>query len=129
MARGKKTGGRNWKPGQSGNPNGRPKKGDTLTDLLREYVEGIAVLPVGPEGQKRRVRVKKALIREMVNRALGGSDQIMIHILDRLDGRVVSKLEMTGEDGGPVGLNIIRSITGDTKSGSDSDNDDNGHKS
>ena len=28
-----------WKPGQSGNPNGRPKKGQTLTDALRNHID------------------------------------------------------------------------------------------
>lgn len=33
----KKTTGSQWVPGQSGNPNGRPKKGETLTEILREH--------------------------------------------------------------------------------------------
>ena len=28
-----------WQPGQSGNPNGRPKKGQTLTDALTSIVD------------------------------------------------------------------------------------------
>ena len=36
MAIGKKTGGKDWVVGQSGNPNGRPPKEQALTDLLKE---------------------------------------------------------------------------------------------
>ena len=28
-----------WQPGQSGNPNGRPKKDHTLTDALRRHID------------------------------------------------------------------------------------------
>ena len=41
MARGKKTGGRDWKPGQSGNPNGRPKTGNALAELLRKRFDEV----------------------------------------------------------------------------------------
>ena len=33
------TGKGGWKKGQSGNPNGRPKKGDTYTDALRSKID------------------------------------------------------------------------------------------
>ena len=39
MAIGKKTGGRDWIKGQSGNPDGRPKSGEALNDILHEIVD------------------------------------------------------------------------------------------
>lgn len=41
MAKGKKTGGSNWKKGQSGNPKGRPKLPDEIKEARRLSVEKI----------------------------------------------------------------------------------------
>ena len=41
MAKGKKTGGSNWKKGQSGNPKGRPKLPDEIKEARRISVEKI----------------------------------------------------------------------------------------
>jgi len=43
MAIGKKTGGRDFKPGQSGNPKGRPPKDETLTEVLRSKIDKDAI--------------------------------------------------------------------------------------
>jgi hypothetical protein len=42
-----------WKPGQSGNPNGRPKKGNAITDIIRE---------LGDQKDRRRKILEKAYI-------------------------------------------------------------------
>jgi hypothetical protein len=39
-----------WKPGQSGNPRGRPRKGECLSDIIRETLAG------KPPGERRTYR-------------------------------------------------------------------------
>ena len=58
-----------WKPGQSGNPNGRPPKGQTLTDALREHIDKDEIA---------------ALLTEL---AKGGDIGALKYIYDRLDGK------------------------------------------
>ena len=49
-----------WKPGRSGNPNGRPKKGATLADLLDQRLDKIAfvdaVIALALEGNSRCIQ-------------------------------------------------------------------------
>lgn len=75
-----------FKPGQSGNPNGRPRKSTTFEDdfetELRSTVEVL-------EGAKRRRMTKRrAIVKQHVNRALGGdvrSTELLLK--SRLQGR------------------------------------------
>jgi len=48
-----------WKPGQSGNPKGRPPKGGGLTELLR--VEGEELISVGGEAITQKQALAKAV--------------------------------------------------------------------
>jgi hypothetical protein len=67
-----------FKPGQSGNPAGRPK-GTDLTTRLRKIVEE------SDQG------VADALMRAAVKAALKGDYRFWKEILDRLDGPVTQK--------------------------------------
>lgn len=68
---------RPWKPGQSGNPSGRPKNRVSIVEQLRRTVG-------------RRPEVAQALVEAWISRALteGGTKDLAM-ILDRLDGAVV----------------------------------------
>ncbi|MDR0474030.1 MAG: DUF5681 domain-containing protein [Treponema sp.] len=68
-----------FKSGKSGNPKGRPKKGETITDLLREKVDGKA------SGAK--VSRKERIIEKLIGLAESGDLAAMKYIFDRLDGR------------------------------------------
>jgi phage gp16-like protein len=70
-----------WKPGQSGNPGGRPK-GASLTNRLRKALDA-------NDGQLAEV-VVKVLLRE----AAKGKYQHLREVLDRVDGKVVQKVEL-----------------------------------
>lgn len=72
MAEGVKTGGRDWKSGESGNLKGRPvgsknKDKGVVADLLREYLEESQEIEVGKGRQKRTILLKR---KEMFVRAL-----------------------------------------------------------
>jgi hypothetical protein len=59
-----------WKAGMSGNPKGRPRKGEALTELLR--LQGEEMTLVG----KERVTSKEALARAVWKFALTGQTRL-----------------------------------------------------
>jgi hypothetical protein len=67
-----------FKPGQSGNPKGKPK-GSGLTARLRKIVE------------ESDHDVAEALMKAGVKAALKGDYRFWAHIFDRLDGPVTQK--------------------------------------
>jgi hypothetical protein len=70
-----------WKPGQSGNPGGRPKR-KPLTDKLLEVLEDPKELEV--------------LVRVWLKQAQKGSVMHLREILDRVEGRVPQPLSVSG---------------------------------
>ena len=84
MAIGKKTGGRDFLPGQSGNPKGRPKF--SIVSIIREKLQSVS------EDEKRTVAHK--LIDEYIERADGTAIRDMI---DRIDGKPKQYVEMSNE--------------------------------
>lgn len=86
-----------FKPGRSGNPNGRPKKGETLTDILRGQCEELI-----SEKEGGKVAIKTALARKMVAMALGGDQSMMKYVFDRIDGFPTQAVQHQDEDGKPI---------------------------
>lgn len=72
-----------FKPGQSGNPGGRPK-GVSLTALLREAMEQ-------PDGE---TTVAQELVNMAIREAKAGNFQFFKEVLDRVDGKVIDKVEI-----------------------------------
>jgi hypothetical protein len=58
-----------WKPGESGNPKGRPPKEEAVTDILRNTVD------------------KQALVNKLIELALNGDKTALTYCIDRLDGK------------------------------------------
>lgn len=75
-----------WKKGQSGNPKGAPKKEESLTGLLRAYMDET----VNPEGKKR----KDAFIQAVAKHAVKGDATLIKYIWDRLDGQMKQEILM-----------------------------------
>ena len=74
--------------GQSGNPQGRPKKGETLTDLLREKIEA-------PKTGKEKQTRKELIIERLITLAEGGDLAAVRYVFDRIDGRPKESIEFT----------------------------------
>lgn len=68
-----------FKPGQSGNPSGRPKGSQSLsTVLLREMN---APLTIRENGRERRITKMEAAIKQLVNKAATGDTRSLTLLL------------------------------------------------
>ena len=77
-----------FKQGKSGNPKGRPKKGETMTDLLREKIEI-------PKTSREKLTRKEKIIEKLILLAEGGDLSALKYLFDRLDGRPKESIDLT----------------------------------
>lgn len=77
-----------WEPGTSGNPKGRPPKGQSLTELMREFLEDV------PEG--REITYKELFIKNVITMALQGDFYAIKLIWNYIDGMPTQRV-FTGE--------------------------------
>lgn len=82
-----------FKPGQSGNYSGRPKK-KLIDEVLAELL--------GAKNSAEATRIAKALIKT----AAKGDSKAAKLIAERTQGKPLQKVEVTGADGGPVEQSI-----------------------
>jgi len=75
-----------WQAGESGNPRGRPPKGTTLTELLREAAESMT------HGGITR---KQAVVNKLWEMAEGGDLAAARLVLEYVDGKPVERVEGT----------------------------------
>jgi len=84
--------GHRWKPGESGNPNGRPKRGWTWADLLEEAAEEVLTAKDG-----QMISAKKAIAKRLLKMGVEGDRQAIKDIMDRTDGYPVSTADITSK--------------------------------
>lgn len=87
--------GRPFVKGQSGNPNGRPKKLPEIDALLADVLGG------DPEDPEKISEAKQVLLA-MLKAAKEGNVQAQTSILDRAYGKPKQALEHSGKDGGEI---------------------------
>lgn len=92
-----------WQVGQSGNPNGRPPNGQTITPLLRAWLVAKAdcLLPFKKAAEElgldpSQVTVANVLAAQLVRRAMRGNRTAILEINNRIDGR--PDVTMEGQD-------------------------------
>jgi len=78
-----------WKPGQTGNPGGRPKH-DVGADIARAILEN------------NREAAYKALGRALMK----GNAYVFKELCDRAYGKTPNKVEVTGAEGGPIDASV-----------------------
>ena len=76
-----------YKPGKSGNPNGRPKKDCSLTELMREHLYNI------PEGEKKTNR--QSFIEKTYTMAMKGDIAALKLIWQYIDGMPKQSIDHT----------------------------------
>jgi hypothetical protein len=80
-----------WKPGQSGNPGGRPKGrliDETLEELLLRNDSELAL----------------AIAKKLLARAKAGEVKAIQLVAERVQGKPKRHLELSGPDGGPLDI-------------------------
>ena len=75
--------GRRFQPGQSGNPKGRPP--GPMTALLRDTLDA-------NDGE-----LIETLVQTAIDKALSGDFRFFREILDRVDGKVTDRLDVTAD--------------------------------
>jgi hypothetical protein len=89
-----------FKPGQSGYPRGRPKGAKNEATILRELLDH-KKLQVRERGRTRAVTVREAILLRVIEDALKGNTKSAAFILNRY-GLIVSgeiqETELTGDD-------------------------------
>ncbi len=86
-----------FKPGQSGNPGGRPKT-KLITQAYRELLEQL-------DPEERKTLAQK-LARKAVDQALKGSLAALKEITDRTEGKSVQPLSHSGLDSEPIAFHV-----------------------
>ena len=71
-----------WKKGQSGNPNGRPKKGLAIADILNASLDVV-------DGEKTK---RELILDKVVALAIEGEQWAIHFIADRTEGRSVERI-------------------------------------
>jgi hypothetical protein len=82
-----------YKPGQSGNPNGRPKEDWTMSGLIREALE---------EQDENGIPYKKLIANKLAKLAAKGELMAVKETINRIDGMPKQFIENTGD----MNLNI-----------------------
>jgi hypothetical protein len=84
-----------WKPGQSGNPAGRPKGSKNFTTLFRKAVKEVAKkLELGEDPDSVEIEIIKRGIRE----ALDGKYPFYKDIFDRLYGKPTENIDLKSSE-------------------------------
>ncbi len=78
-----------FKPGESGNPKGRPKKGDTWADILEEISERQEVKIKGGE----KITYKEAVAIKAFQEAAKGNPAMFTAIMNRMSGYPKHRIE------------------------------------
>ena len=91
-----------WKNGQSGNPNGRPKKDVSITSLLK-----VKMLEDAGKGKTHGELIVEALLEIAESRLSRGQIPAIKEILERVDGKVATPVDLGNRDDKPLLLQFV----------------------
>ena len=106
--------GKGWKPGQSGNPKGRPKKGEAWADVANDLLNSkeIDITMKTADGKIKRLNLESdktlrhAVIIGQINSAMAGNVQAAKELADRTEGRAKEFREVTNKND-PIQVMVI----------------------
>lgn len=73
------------------NRNGRPRKGQTMTDILSKVLEEKSV-----KYQDRQITGKEAAARKLLELAMSGDVPALRYLIDRMDGPPKQEIQHSG---------------------------------
>jgi hypothetical protein len=88
-----------FQKGQSGNPQGRPKKAKSLTNILEK-----ALSKKREDGRTN----KAALVDTLLSLALAGDVTALKYVYDRIDGKPVESVNMAADVNATSNLEVIQ---------------------
>ena len=95
--------GKGWKPGQSGNTKGRPKKGEAWADVANDLLDSseINIKMKMTDGSTKRLNIeadksfRHAVIIGQIKQAMDGNVQAAKELADRTEGRSKEHRELS----------------------------------
>jgi hypothetical protein len=111
-----------FKPGESGNPRGRPRGSKNFSVLLEEELK--QRVTINENGRRRRITKLAAIAKHMVNKSLSGDPRLLQALLNEIragETRAVSAQSSINLDEGDreVIRQIQERLTNTTKEGSE----------
>lgn len=99
-----------FKPGESGNPNGRTKGIPNAATRYRRFLELMKNEKNPVTGENDDLTVAELMDLQQIKSALDGDLAAYKEILDRLEGKAVQSTELTGKDGEAIEVNQSQTI-------------------
>jgi hypothetical protein len=96
-----------WQPGQSGNPKGRPPKGESLTELLMAYLEK---KPEGTNSTYKQLFVEKLVNMAVVKGNLGAMKLIINYVDHEYLANINISIQDYGQDHQGQPLSILSAL-------------------
>jgi len=72
-----------FKPGQSGNPRGRPRKNRSIEAMIKRELD--LTIPITEGGRELRISKREAIVKQFVNRAIKGDAKPLQMMLAHLE--------------------------------------------
>lgn len=88
---------KHFKPGQSGNPLGRPKGSKNITSIIKHYLKQEYLCKDPITEKKVQLSAEEIIALNMIINAMRGDNSEIDKILDRIEGKVKQKIELSGE--------------------------------
>jgi hypothetical protein len=85
-----------FKPGESGNPKGRPKGARNLKTEIREVMQ--STVTVTQDGQRKKISTRKAVVLRLTEKALSGNVQATRVLLDLIRNYDVEEVADVAEE-------------------------------
>ena len=102
-----------WKPGQSGNPKGRPKGSKNLATIFNAALK--QTLQIQEKGKTRKITAREGIVRRLVNEALKGNIKATAFVLAKepeiargVESVKTITSDMTAQEAADVYMRLVR---------------------